>query len=141
MKSATTASTEMPQPAIAIPVWPVGTNSLAIAARARGRVELERDGHLPDRAVGADREHDVARRASRFAPVGTLSPAGGLRRSRSSTPCRAASAASSGSSEMNSCRPFSTSSPAAMQPFSSSRHAGGKRPPAVATPTSAVVGS
>ena len=39
---------------------------------------------------------------------------GGLRRSRSSTPCRAASSASSGSSLMNSCRPLSTSSPFAI---------------------------
>jgi hypothetical protein len=31
--------------------------------------------------------------------------------------------------------------PVAIELFSSSRHAGGKRPPCVATPTSAVVGS
>ena len=37
-----------------------GTNSEAIAAAARLAVELERDRHLPDRAVGADGEHDRA---------------------------------------------------------------------------------
>src|SRR6266446_3448108 len=31
-----------------------------LAASARLQVELERDRHLPDRAVGADREHDRA---------------------------------------------------------------------------------
>ena len=75
MKSATTASTEIPHPAIAIPVWPVGTNSLAIPrARAAG-VELERDGHLPDRAVGADGEHDL--RAVRQVLAGRRVEAGG----------------------------------------------------------------
>ena len=57
MKSETTASTAIPQPAIAIPVWPVGTKRDASPRARRGPVELERDGHLPDRAVGADREH------------------------------------------------------------------------------------
>ena len=61
MKSATTASTEIPQPAIAIPVWPVGTKTAREPAPPRLAVELERDGHLPDRAVGADREHDPSR--------------------------------------------------------------------------------
>ena len=110
-------------------------------APARLEVELDRDRLLPDRAVRADREDDRSRRTSRFAPVGTLSPCGGLRRSRSSTPCARASSVSSGSSETNSCRPLSTSRPAAMHAFRSSRHAGGKRPPWVATPTTATVGS
>ncbi len=78
---------------------------------------------------------------SRFAPVGTLRPSGGLRRSRSVTPRARASSVSSGSSERNSCRPLSTSSPASMLAFRRSRHAGGKRPPWVATPTTATVGS
>ncbi len=51
-----------------------------------------------------------------------------------------ASSCSSGSSARNTCSPFSTSSPCAMQLRSSSIHAGGKRPPCVATPTSAVFG-
>ena len=78
---------------------------------------------------------------SRFSPVGTFSPAGGLRRSRSSTPCSTASATSSGSFVRNSCSPFSRSRPASTHPRRSSFHAGGNRPPAVATPTIAVVGS
>ena len=78
---------------------------------------------------------------SRFAPVGTLRPSGGLRRSRSVTPRARASSVSSGSSERNSCRPLSTSSPASMLAFRRSRHAGGNRPPCVATPTTATVGS
>ena len=60
MKSATTASTEIPQPAIAIPVCPVGTNLAEIPRALRLARELERDGHLPDRAVRPDRQHDVA---------------------------------------------------------------------------------
>ena len=66
----------------------------ADAAAARLAVELERHGHLPDRAVGADGE-DRRRGMSRFSPVGTFRPAGGLRRSRSSTSCSRASAVSS----------------------------------------------
>jgi hypothetical protein len=77
---------------------------------------------------------------SMFAPVGVLRSAGGRRRSRSSTPWRRASGASSSSSAMNWWRPLSTSRPFEMALFRSSRHAGGKRPPCVATPTSAVVG-
>ena len=61
MKSATTASTAMPQPAIAMPVWPVGTKTDATPRAPRLEVELERDRHLPDRAVGADGEHDRRR--------------------------------------------------------------------------------
>ena len=95
MKSETTASTAIPQPAIAIPVWPVGTNSLAMPRRLASRVELERDGHLPDRAVRADRAARRSRRASGSRRSGRSGRRGGLRRSRSSTPCRAASSASS----------------------------------------------
>ena len=109
-KSETTASTAIPQPAIQIPVCPVGTNTDFSAPAPCREVELQRDGLLADRAVGADGEHD-RRRHLRFSPVGTSRSAGGLRRSRSSTPCSAASSASSGSSEMNSWRPLSTSSP------------------------------
>ena len=61
MKSATAASTEMPQPAIAIPVWPVGTNSEATPRRSRLAVELQADRHLPDRAIRPDRQDDRRR--------------------------------------------------------------------------------
>ena len=141
MKSETTASTEIPQPAIAIPVCPVGTNTEREPAPLRLAVELERDGHLPDRAVGADREHDPRRhlevRAGRdVQPVGRLAqvaqldavPRGEL--DQLGVVARGTRAARS----RRRARPRS-------QLFSSSRQAGGKRPPCVATPTSAVVGS
>ena len=60
-KSETTASTAIPQPAIAIPVWPVGTKTRGEAAAARLEVELERDRLLADRAVGADGQRDPRR--------------------------------------------------------------------------------
>ena len=37
-KSAITRSTDVPQPAIAMPVWPVGTNSAAVPAACAARV-------------------------------------------------------------------------------------------------------
>ena len=58
-----------------MPVCPVGTNSLRMPRRARLAVELERDGHLPDRAVGADGEDRLVAPCVRFSPVGTLRPA------------------------------------------------------------------
>jgi hypothetical protein len=140
MKSATTASTEMPQPAIAIPVWPVGTNSLRMPRRRASRSSSSETVIFPI-AQSEPTVSTTVEPCVRFAPVGTFSPGGALRRSRSWTPCSWASADSSSSSETNSWRPFSMSSPAAMHCFSSSRQAGGNRPPEVATPTSAAVGS
>ncbi len=86
MKSATTASTEIPQPAIAIPVWPVGTNSLAIPRRRASASSSSATVIFPI----AQSEPTVSTTLApwvRFSPVGTLRPGGGLRRSRSSTPC------------------------------------------------------
>ena len=140
MKSETTASTEIPQPAIAIPVWPVGTNTDRSPRRSASRWSSSETVIFPI-AQSEPTVRMIRAGTSRFAPVGTFRSSGGLRRSRSSTPCRAASSTSSASSTRYSCSPFSTSSPAAIELFSSSRHAGGKRPPCVATPTSAVVGS
>ena len=57
MKSATTASTAIPHPAIAIPVCPVGTNTEGQAAGSCLALELQCDGHFPDGAIGADGEH------------------------------------------------------------------------------------
>ena len=80
-------------------------------APLRLAVELERDGHLPDRAVGADREDDPSpavrgsRRSGRSARRAAC--AGRAARPRA----RAASATSSGSSSRYSCSPFSTSRP------------------------------
>ena len=59
-KSATTASIAIPQPAIAIPVCPVGTKT-DFRPLPGGEVELDGDGLLPDRAVGADGEDDLGR--------------------------------------------------------------------------------
>ena len=81
--------------------------------------------------------------ASRFAPVGTLRSSGGraqVPELRTAAP--RASSTSSGSSVDHADGGRSRGrGPARTQLFRSSRHSGGKRPPAVATPTSAVVGS
>ena len=124
-----------------MPVWPVGTNSLAIPRRRASRSSSSDTVIFPIAQSEPTVRIDRARHASGSRPSARSGPRGGLRRSRSSTPCARASAVSSASSETNSCSPFSMSSPAAIESFSSSRHAGGNRPPCVATPTSAVVGS
>ena len=87
----------------------------AEAARARLEVELERDGHLPDRAVGADGEDDRRRhaRGSRPSRSRGRAAAGAGRAARPRAAPRAR--ASSGSSARKTCSPFSTSSPCAMQ--------------------------
>src|SRR5829696_2542213 len=139
-KSETTASTAIPHPAIAIPVWPVGTNSLAIPRRRASASSSSATVIFPI-AQSEPTVRATCDGCVRFSPVGTLRPGGGLRRSRSATPWRRASSVSSGSTETNSCRPFSRSSPFPTQLLRSSRHAGGKRPPCVATPTSATVGA
>ena len=104
-------------------------------------VELDRHGLLADRAVRADgqdglrvepqvlagRDVEIGRR---LAEVAELDSVLGRRARRARRP-----------REMNSCRPLSRSSPASIEAFRSSRQAGGKRPPCVATPTRAVVGS
>ena len=80
--------------------------------RTGGRAALARSSStatvfLPDRAI--EQAVTPSSPGAEFSPVGTLRSAGGLRRSRSSTPCSSASA-ELGSSLMNSCRPFSRSS-------------------------------
>ena len=85
MKSETTASTAIPQPAIAIPVWPVGTKRDAIPRAAAARSSSSETVIFPI----AQSEPTVSTffvGCSRFAPVGTFRSAGGRRRSRSSTP-------------------------------------------------------
>ena len=139
MKSEMTASTEIPQPAIAMPVCPVGTKRDA-SPRARAARSSSSETVIFPIAQSEPTVSTVFTGSSRFAPVGTFRSAGGRRRSRSSTPCRAARLASSSSSARNSCSPFSMCRPFEIAVFSSSRHAGGNRPPWVATPTSAVVG-
>ena len=90
MKSETTASTEIPQPAIAIPVCPVGTNTERSPRRFASRSSSSETVIFPI-AQSEPTVRTIRAGSSRFAPVGTLRPSGGLRRSRSSTPCRAAS--------------------------------------------------
>ena len=97
-------------------------------------VELERDGHLPDRAVRADREHDP-RRVPPGSPRWARSalPAGGAGRAarlRSARPARRARDRRRGTRAGRSPR----AAPGRIQARTSSRHAGGKRPPAGATP-------
>ena len=109
MKSATTASTEMPQPAIAIPVWPVGTKTSATPRRRASRSSSSATVIFPI--------------AQSEPTVSTIVPAPrGSRRSRSRVR-RAAGAgraaqhraprelAQLGVVARNTCRPFSTSTP------------------------------
>ena len=139
MKSATTASTEIPQPAIAIPVWPVGTNSLLIPRRRASASSSSATVIFPI----AQSEPTVSTTLAscvRFSPVGVLRPGGGLRRSRSSTPWRAASTRELGIVGDELVEAVLDVEPGGDAALRSSRQAGGKRPPVVATPTSAVVG-
>ncbi len=72
-KSLISRSTATPQPSIIIPVCPVGTNDGAVAGRQGGPAQLERDGHLADRAVAADgQDHPLAGCVA--APDGRLHP-------------------------------------------------------------------
>ena len=142
MKSATTASTAIPQPAIAIPVWPVG-HELAAAPRGAGLRGRARARRSSSRSRSRSRRSgSSSRRGSGCAPVGTSSPAGGLAEvaqldavlARRARPAR-------GRRRRTRAGRSRGRGPARTQSSSRSRHAGGKRPPCVATPTSAVVGS
>ena len=81
-----------------------------------------------------------SRRRRGSLPLPCSGPAGGSRRSRSSTPCSRRELREPGMSCRRTCRPFSRSSPFETQVFSSSCQSPGKRPPCVTTPTSAVFG-
>ena len=141
MKSETTASTAIPHPAIAMPVWPVGTNSLWMPRRRASRSSSSDDGHLPDRAVGADGQDDrravreVRARSGRSGRAAACAGRAARRRARARAR-RARRRRRRTRAGRSRCR-----GPARIASFSSSRHAGGKRPPCVATPTSAAVGS
>ena len=140
MKSATTASTEIPQPAIAIPVWPVGTNSDASPRRRASRSSSSATVIFPI-AQSEPTVRTIVAGTSRFSPVGTFRSGGGFRRSRSSTSCSRASSTSSASSVEELVQAVLDVEPVRDAVRICSRNAGGKRPPAVATPTSAVFGS
>ena len=129
MKSATTASTEIPSPRSRSRL--AGRDEARREpARPRLAVELERDRHLPDRAVGADREHDLRRQLEVRAGRDVRDPSGGRRRSRSSTPCRAASAHQLVVVARNSCRPVLDVRARARSPSSAAHatRAGSARP-------------
>ena len=87
MKSETTASTQMPQPAIAMPVWPVGTNTEP-SPRARAARSSSSATVIFPIAQSEPTVSTIRAGTRRFSPVGTFRPSGGRRRSRSSTPWR-----------------------------------------------------
>ena len=58
MKSAITASTQMPQPSMKIPVCPVGANAARTPRGGECVAQLEHDRHLADVRVGAHGEND-----------------------------------------------------------------------------------
>ena len=72
-KSATTASTAIPQPAIAIPVWPVGTKTERRPRRRASRSSSSATVFLP---IAQSEPTVSAIRAGmrRFSPVGTSRP-------------------------------------------------------------------
>ena len=78
---------------------------------------------------------------SRFAPVGTFRPSGGLRRSRSVDAARSGELGELGIVGDELVEPILDVEPGSDAAFRRSRQAGGKRPPCVATPTTATVGS
>ena len=87
-KSETTASTAIPQPAIAIPVCPVGTKTDACPRLRASRSSSTATRLLPDRAVRADGEDDARSalevRSGRHAePVGRLAQVAQLNAARS----------------------------------------------------------
>ena len=137
-KSDTTASTAMPQPAIAMPVWPVGTKTDSSPRREpRGRARARRSScrsRSPSRPSGrsarelqvlAGGDVQVGRRLAQVAQLDAV-----LARELDQLVVLADELVQA-ALEVR---------PAAIACFSSSRQAGGKRPPWVATPTSAVVG-
>ena len=71
MKSATTASTEIPQPAIAMPVCPVGTNSDATPRRFASRSSSIATVIFPI-AQSEPTVSTILAGTSRFSPVGTF---------------------------------------------------------------------
>ncbi len=133
MKSEITWSTAIPQPVIAIPVWPVATNA---DSRPRARAAAS-SSSVTDILPIAQSEPTVwtTCTSGRLAgPAGTLSPGGDARRSRSSTPAAAAASDSSGSSASTVCSPASTCIPASIASSSAARHSSVSAPPNGATP-------
>src|SRR5689334_7873755 len=131
-----TWSTAMPQPEIAIPVWPVATNTLrsprARAARSSSRVTVI----LP---IAQSEPTDSTTRSdgSRlYGPSGVSRSPGPTRRSISCRPRCEAIATSSGSSASTLWRPASTSIPRPIASPRAARHSAESLPPSGATPIS-----
>ena len=141
MKSATTASTAMPQPAIAMPVWPVGTKTrLATPRRRASRSSSSETVIFPiaqseptvrtmvasTREVRAGGRREVGRRAAQIAQLDAAF--GGERAQLRVVAEEHVQAVLDVEARVDARR------------RRSSIQAGGKRPPCVTTPTSAVVG-
>ena len=138
MKSATTASTEIPQPAMAIPVCPVGTKTEAMPRPRASRSSSSETVIFPI----AQSEPTV----STVLPAVEVRPAGHVEIVR-----RAAQIGQRGRRERVRARELRIVADELVQAVldadpvddavaSSSRQAGGNLPPWVATPTSAAVG-
>ena len=97
MKSETTASTAIPQPAIAIPVCPVGTKT-DFRPRPRASRSSSHVAVIFPIAQSVPTVSTIVAGTLRLAPVAVDTPAGGSRRSISSTPCFWAVSTSPGTS-------------------------------------------
>src|SRR4051794_21118360 len=131
MKSEITWSTAIPQPEIAIPVWPVATKA---DSRPRARAAASSSSVTDIFPIAQSEPTVCTTRASGREAGGTLSPGGAARRSRSSTPARSAADAISGSSASTVCRPASRCIPCPTASSSAPRHAAVSAPPNGATP-------
>ena len=138
-KSATTASTAIPQPAMAIPVWPVGTKTERSPRSRAARSSSIGDGLLPDRTVRPDREDNrrVMRevRTVRDAEIGRRACGDRGSRRRARGRARRALGRRRGT---RACPTRGRDPPEHL--CDGALHSGGSRPPASATPTRAVVG-
>ena len=128
MKSETTASTAIPQPAIAIPVCPVGTNSLAIPRRRASRSSSSETVIFPI-AQSDPTVRTVVASCVRFAPVGTLSPRRRQTKVAKLHPALAGERHQLLVARQELVQAVLDVEARAIDAFRSSRHAGGKRPP------------
>ena len=135
MKSATTASTEMPLPAMRMPLCPVARKS-TFMPRARISFSMASEAYIlpTEQSVPT-----VSRRLpGRFSPVPTWKPRVGWRTSNRCRPCCSATAARLGTSARRPCRPAARSRPM-MSAFSRiSIQSCEITPPRLATPTTSV---
>ena len=143
----------MPQPEIAIPVWPVATNTLRSPRSRAARVELERDRHLADRAVRSDAVMTRSDGSRLYGPVGRVEVGRPARRSISRRRAARRRAAARGRRSARcaarprrrgrgtSPRPARRATPAACRRRGRRRSAGGWRPSSAASATVATIGT